>query len=138
MPTHLRSHSLQLEQLSESSLKEFFIKVVDMMDSGSVTARSRAMVALCNFLSKGKGRDKINIDGLSTLLPKLLRFLPADRSNVFTDAELFLAGFAFFACRNKGSSLLTKMQGPLQELFAISATASASASSAATWVFWGA
>ena len=98
----LRSHSLQLEQLSESSLKEFFIKVVDMIDSGSVTARSRAMVALCNFLSKGKGRDKINIDGLSTLLPKLLRFLPADRSSVFTDAETFLAGFCILRMPQQG------------------------------------
>jgi hypothetical protein len=64
-----------------------------MMDSANVTARSRAMVALCNFLSKGKGRDKINLDGLSTLLPKLLSFLPADRSSVLTDAEIYLAGF---------------------------------------------
>lgn len=63
-----------------------------MMDSASVPARSRAMVALCNFLSKGKGREKINIDGLITLLPKFLRFLPGDKRRVLNDDETYLAG----------------------------------------------
>ncbi len=90
------------------------------------------MVALCNFLSKGKGRDKINLDGLSTLLPKLLCFLPADRSSVLSDAELYLAGFLFAKTKFHHIILL---QGPLQGPFAISATAAAFANSAATWVF---
>jgi predicted ATP-dependent Lon-type protease len=83
---------LQLEQLSETSIKEFFIHVVDMIDSSSTAARARAMVALCNFLSKGKHRDKINMEGLVVLLPKLLRFLPADKNTVMNDDETYLAG----------------------------------------------
>jgi hypothetical protein len=50
------------------------------------------MVALCNFLSKGKGREKINLDGLITLLPKFLRFLPGDKRRVLNDDETYLAG----------------------------------------------
>jgi hypothetical protein len=85
-------HTLQLEQLSETAIKEFFIEVVDMMDSAIVPVKSRAMVALCNFLSKGKGREKINLDGLCTLLPKLLSFLPGDKSRTMSDDEVYLAG----------------------------------------------
>jgi hypothetical protein len=84
---------LQLEELSHSNVKEFFIQIVDMMDSRSVQARSMAMVSLCNFLSKGKGREKINVDELSVLLPKFLRFLPADRSAAMSEADTYLAGF---------------------------------------------
>lgn len=113
----------QLEQLSAASLKEFFIKVVDMMDSANISARSRAMVALCNFLSKGKGRDKINLDGLSTLLPKLLCFLPADRSSVLSDAELYLAGATSGTiCNLSNSSSIRKQccdMGFLQRLIAL-------------------
>ncbi len=90
--SHPQPHTLQLEELSETAIKEFFIEVVDMMDSASVPAKSRAMVALCNFLSKGKGREKINIDGLCSLLPKLLSFLPSDKSRTMSDDETYLAG----------------------------------------------
>jgi hypothetical protein len=90
--TQLHADVLQLEELSERSIKEFFIEIVDMMDSASVPARTRAMVALCNFLSKGKGRERINLDGLITLLPKFLRFLPSDKRMVLNDDQTYLAG----------------------------------------------
>ena len=94
----LFAHILQLEQLAAASPKEFLIRCVDMMDSRSVSARSRAMVALCNFLSKSK--DGINLDGLSVLLPKLLNFLPADKLHVMDEAETYLAGArVMFGCR---------------------------------------
>ena len=76
-----------------TNVKEFFIQIVDMMDSRSVQARSMAMVSLCNFLSKGKGKEKINVDQLSVLLPKFLRFLPTDKSQAMNEAETYLAGF---------------------------------------------
>jgi hypothetical protein len=84
------AHTLQLEQLAAASPKEFLVRCVDMFDARSVSARSRAMVAFCNFLSKGK--EGINLDGLSVLLPKLLSFLPSDRSRVMNEAETYLAG----------------------------------------------
>ncbi len=131
---HCAAHTLQLEQLSHSNVKEFFIQVVDMMDSSSLPARSMATISLCNFLSKGKGREKINLDELHVLLPKFLRFLSVDKGKAMSEAEIYLAGLPCdLLFGHLGSFLL---QAPLPGPFVTCAAAAASASNAATLDFW--
>jgi hypothetical protein len=84
--------------LAEAHPKEFCVQVVDMMQSPILPNQSRAMVAFCNFLSKSKRKEPINLDGFSSLLPILLSFLPVDKNKVMKEEQTYLAGAGCAVC----------------------------------------